>query len=448
MVGDLANPQSDGQDSRVGGEFSAAQPGEVSGSWLSPLGGSSHLGQGSDDDPQSPRSAVAAGARRCDEMLFATLGSLEIARQRLRKERDLGVVMPGVKSSLREAFCATSRLLADVLGTYATSPVWDLNRAIGEGELEGWTGSAAVLRRPHPATLEVRIQPDWLRWVLRYLVESSRRRLGSKCVEVRVSLGLHSPQGVCADVPLGSDGASLGSQAWIQVTVAADGARPEVDDSVLGETLALEPTDFEGQVALGVASFCRGSIRSGGTVERAFGARLLLPLVSSRVMAGRELPALPTERPAPQSSVETSSQIMPRAPRAIPMRGVVLVVDDEPLILKTCTDMLRRCGVRTLTASDGVEALSVFGAHHDEIECILLDMSMPRMDGLSTLDGLRRIRGDVKVVLCSGHCEDAVIDELGGRDPVGFLQKPYRLEHLRQALIAMLADPSERPSMG
>jgi CheY-like chemotaxis protein len=442
MAGDLGKPQSEGHNSVMGREFPAVYPVEASGSRLSPIVRLPHLEDGSDDVPRSAESEVPACSR--SELLFATLGNLDVAWQRLRMGHELSELVPGVKTSLREAYRSASRLLEDVLGTYEQCSALELNQAIAEVELREWLGNAPVSLCPYQAALEVRIQRAWLGWGLRHLAHMALSALGSNCAEARVDSGLVGAKETCTkslfEPMFELESKSVGPQAWIQITVAAEGWRTEVDEGVLRELVPSDPIDIGGQVALGVATFCRGGIWIGGTVGRAVGARLILPLVSGRALVGEHM--------APDSSVESTSQIMPRAPRAIPMQGAVLVVDDEPLILKTSVDMLRRCGVRTLTAKDGLEALKVFESRIDEIECILLDMSMPRMDGLSTLDGLRRIRANVKVILCSGHSEHVVADELGEREPVGFLQKPYRLEHLRRVLMTIIAEEPTVPSAG
>ena len=80
---------------------------------------------------------------------------------------------------------------------------------------------------------------------------------------------------------------------------------------------------------------------------------------------------------------------------------------------------------------DGAEAVGVFRARSAEIDVVLLDLTMPRMNGLETLRQLRRIAPAVPVVLTSGYGEGPFGDEPErGEGPDAVLPKPYAAEHL------------------
>lgn len=71
-------------------------------------------------------------------------------------------------------------------------------------------------------------------------------------------------------------------------------------------------------------------------------------------------------------------------------KKVILVVDDEPRIVRVLADYLSASGYEVLQAFDGEEALDVFSAHNTEIDLILLDVMMPKMNGMETLDEIRK----------------------------------------------------------
>ena len=79
------------------------------------------------------------------------------------------------------------------------------------------------------------------------------------------------------------------------------------------------------------------------------------------------------------------------------------------------------------------------------IDAVLLDFSMPGMDGMATLEQLRRIRPDIPVVMSSGFANQPAISRVQSLDNVGFLNKPFRLDELLQVLTAAVAR-SERPA--
>ncbi len=134
---------------------------------------------------------------------------------------------------------------------------------------------------------------------------------------------------------------------------------------------------------------------------------------------------------------EAHSQVIERAPKVFSPRDTVLVVDDDPMLRKVCTDLLRRIGVNVLTAVDGVDALEIYADHAERIGCVLLDMTMPKMDGPTTLARLRERGCDVRVVLCSGY-NDSCLDVAPGDGDLAFLPKPFRLEQLRAVVEAVV----------
>jgi len=110
--------------------------------------------------------------------------------------------------------------------------------------------------------------------------------------------------------------------------------------------------------------------------------------------------------------------------------GCVLIVDDEPMVMKTIEAILRGLGYKTLTAVNGREALSVYLHHRDEIDLVILDMIMPEMNGRETFRELKRIDPDVRVMICSGYLQEHGIEELMDMGILGVLQKPFRKSEL------------------
>jgi CheY-like chemotaxis protein len=110
--------------------------------------------------------------------------------------------------------------------------------------------------------------------------------------------------------------------------------------------------------------------------------------------------------------------------------GLVLVVDDQPAVRNLARTVLEQAGLRVLTAADGHEAVSVFTQHAQEIHAVLLDLSMPGMDGGEVFRHITQLVPKIRVVLCSGYNEQDVNTKLGGRKPSGFLRKPYHPSEL------------------
>jgi len=120
--------------------------------------------------------------------------------------------------------------------------------------------------------------------------------------------------------------------------------------------------------------------------------------------------------------------------------GTVLVVDDEESVRSLAKMMLERFGFKVLTAANGREGVDVFSEHHEEIRAVLLDMTMPRMNGEEAFRELRRIRPDVKVVLTSGYNEQDATNRFRGKGLAGFIQKPFTLSALESQFRQVLAE--------
>jgi signal transduction histidine kinase/CheY-like chemotaxis protein len=114
--------------------------------------------------------------------------------------------------------------------------------------------------------------------------------------------------------------------------------------------------------------------------------------------------------------------------------GTVLLVDDEEFVRSVGSEMLHELGYTVITASDGHEALDTF-KNRTDIDLVILDLTMPRLDGEQTFYGLRKIKADVKIIMSSGYNEQDVTQRFVGKGLAGFVQKPYKLSVLRDALI-------------
>ena len=118
--------------------------------------------------------------------------------------------------------------------------------------------------------------------------------------------------------------------------------------------------------------------------------------------------------------------------------GLVLVVDDEPMVRDMSEAMLKSFGYEVIVASDGLEALKKFRERQDEVRLVLLDQSLPGMKGCETLAALRALQSDLRVVLTSGYDEEQVMRGDRPEQPQVFLRKPYYMKDLEAALDAAL----------
>lgn len=113
--------------------------------------------------------------------------------------------------------------------------------------------------------------------------------------------------------------------------------------------------------------------------------------------------------------------------------GLVLLVDDEESVRSIGSDMLTELGHTVITAADGLEALDLFKQNPD-ISLVILDLTMPHMDGEHCFRELRQLKPDVKVIMSSGYSESEVIQRFKGWGLTNFIQKPYKLSVLKDAI--------------
>lgn len=116
----------------------------------------------------------------------------------------------------------------------------------------------------------------------------------------------------------------------------------------------------------------------------------------------------------------------------------IMVVEDEELIRGLVAEMLQRLGYRVFTASDGVMALETYNEMKNEINGILMDISMPRMGGKECLLHLKKTNPNVRILFASGHDMSHEYEGLMAMGASGIIQKPYRLADLAHRVRDML----------
>lgn len=176
---------------------------------------------------------------------------------------------------------------------------------------------------------------------------------------------------------------------------------------------------------LGIVRGHGGAIMVDSQLGRGTTVRVLFPALEAPARA---------EAAAPPTAVALSP-------------GAVLVVDDEELVRELCQDMLAELGWRALLAADGKQAVALLQAHREDIQCVLLDLAMPRLDGAATLKALRRIRPDLKAVILSGYSELEVARRFPDVQLDGFIQKPFKFQTLQDVLERVLSVPCTGPML-
>jgi CheY-like chemotaxis protein len=139
---------------------------------------------------------------------------------------------------------------------------------------------------------------------------------------------------------------------------------------------------------------------------------------------------------------ELASLIKPKTVTEMPRpKQNILVVDDEPMALVLIKRLLSEAGYHVITAQSGFECLDIFRKQPHSFQLVLLDLTMPFMDGEETFQRLREIRADIPVILCTGFIRREHLDRMMHAGISGFLRKPLApdeiVEHVRQVLASL-----------
>ncbi len=108
----------------------------------------------------------------------------------------------------------------------------------------------------------------------------------------------------------------------------------------------------------------------------------------------------------------------------------ILIIDDEDYIRTLTTRMLEIAGHESFTAKDGKKGIKIFKKENSVLSCVILDLTMPEMDGKEVLEELKLINPDVPVIISSGYSPEEVTLKFKKEEISGFLQKPYQLSEL------------------
>ena len=132
---------------------------------------------------------------------------------------------------------------------------------------------------------------------------------------------------------------------------------------------------------------------------------------------------------------EDSSRKSEISPKMLNGNGeLVLVVDDEPGILRVTKLILEKHNYRVLEANDGPEALALFAQQMDSVNIILTDIMMPYMDGVMLIRAIKKMKPSMKFIASTGQGEETRVPELETLHVTNFLTKPYDTERLLKTL--------------
>ena len=361
---------------------------------------------------------VLAGgiAHDFNNILMAIIGNADLALMQISTESPaVGNLQRIEQAAARAADLAKQMLAYSGKGKNVVENI-DLNILLGEmlHTLETTISSKAVLRLDQHQPLPlVEADATQIRQVIMNLVTNASEAIGDKSGVIAITTGcMNCDRNDLNDVWLGEN---LTDDPYVFLQIADTGC------GMYREIMAklFDPfytTKFAGRglgmaAVLGIVKGHNGAIKVISEPGRGTTFTILLPA---------------SGRPAGLSDGGIHSDLLQGS-------GTVLLVDDEEMIRIIGTEMLEKLGFRDITADDGQEAIEVFKSIND-IAFVILDLTMSNMDGEQCFRELRQLDPAVKVIISSGYNKQDVAQKFIGKGLAGFLQKPYRLPALKEAI--------------
>src|SRR5208283_5033408 len=212
-----------------------------------------------------------------------------------------------------------------------------------------------------------------------------------------------------------------GSYASLRVNDTGNGIKPEVLARIFDPFFT---TKFTGRglglaAVLGIVRGHHGGLRIQSEVGKGTEFEVIFPLVNAPLITGE-----------PEMKAST----------AVNGEGkTVLVIDDEPSILELLKDVFTDANFKVIEAPNPMEGIDLYRKNQHSIVMVVLDYSMPGMDGKTAFEKLVEIDNNVKVLLCSGYSEEEMKSAFGNIRPDGFIKKPYKPAELLENVSSILA---------
>lgn len=378
--------------------------------------------------------ALASGvAHDFNNLMTAIANELEVIRLKTIGHGEIEANIRRAQAAVRRGVELTAQMLA-YTGQASLSLVQvDLNQLVmrGVGMIEPLLTETQKLHMllapqlPHLYADEIQIEQ-----VILALLTNAVEALGSQPGDITVSTSLRLMDKMMLKHSRVTPIPDEGHFVCLQVQDSGAG----MDEETLHRLF--EPfftTRFAGR-GLGMAAV-RGIVRShhgaifvSSQVGRGTTVCLLLPVVEE----------ISSQSPR-QSPTKTTGIDAP------PTTATVLVVEDEEILRETCQDVLDTLGYRTLSAAGGKEAIQVVAKHGENIDCVLLDLTMPGMSGVETYHALRSLQSEVPIIITSGHDAADVLKDFPASGVAGYIQKPYSMQELHTKLQQIIVDRRHLP---
>jgi PAS domain S-box-containing protein len=370
---------------------------------------------------------VLAGgiAHDFNNLLTVILGNQTLAMSEAQPGSRLAKQLDRIRSAAKHAEALTRQMLTYSGKASVSLKTFDLSELVEEMSelLEASTTKKYRLKISlrHGCTL-VEGDPTQLRQVILNLVTNASESFQEGPGRVAVSTGLVRVDAAYLAGTLGGGDLAEGDYVYVEIADTGKGMDEEVRKRIFEPFFS---TKFTGR-GLGLASVL-GIVR---------GHRGAIKLVTEPGVGTTFRVLLPVG-----TRTAYSMQSEARLQDAAAIRGgTILVVDDDAGVLELAREFLERSGFNVVTAEDGREALEILRRNAgDKIDAVVLDLTMPDLDGQEAFREIHVLRPRLPVILASGFSEEMAADRFPADQIAAFVSKPYEPEGLVDAVRSSLA---------
>ena len=335
-----------------------------------------------------------------------------------------------IKVGVQRSANLTAQLLAFARKQRARPRVLYLNEAVADlvPLLQRLAGEDIALQLvPGYDAGPVRIDPTQIQQILTNLADNARHAIGGAGRITIETANVALDEAFCATRP------DLVPGPYTRLSVGDDGAgmAPEIQAHAFEPFFTSRP--FGERPGLGLAAVY-GIVRQNGgaigvTSELGHGTTVTIWLPRSGDGAASPTDVAPA--PPPRGGTET-----------------ILLVDDEPSIVTSATQLLSGLGYTVLAAERPKAALLLAERHPGPIHLVITDIVMPEMNGRELVERLAAVRPAVKHLLVSGHTAAAIAQRGVATDNAQFLSKPFTVQALARLIRQVLDQPTEQANDG
>jgi signal transduction histidine kinase/CheY-like chemotaxis protein len=365
---------------------------------------------------------VMAGgiAHDFNNLLQAILGNIELASMKLPADAAPQKYIANAITSGKHAAHLTNLMLTYLGKGLTTKKELNLNELVRDNtEMLRTTTSAAVSTELHlsPELPAITADIAHIQQVVMNLISNAAESILEQPGQVRITTGTQNCDQACLSASLLEEKPEPGRYVFLEVSDNGCGMSQETLQRLFDPFFT---TKFTGRglgmsAVMGIIRIHNGALFVESEPDKGTTFRALFPVSESALPTPVQEPVIPP----PESTIPESS-----------LSGLVLVVDDEKPVLKICTKMIQLCGFTVITACDGIDAVAKFREQADEIAVVLMDLTMPNMDGLTAMSEIYKISPDIKVIISSGFNKEELSERITDQPPCGFIRKPYSMNVL------------------